>query len=110
MRVCGSFCNCHCTNDWFVTIAKSRTALHYPDFNEPFFAGFNPGPIIFPMRTLTSQSLEPGVYRTEPYACIVVVPEPQQDDCCIIGRTDKNSKMPMREPDLRFIPMSRKKK
>jgi hypothetical protein len=72
------------------------------------FSGSNPAPIILSKQTSNSQSLEPGVYRTEPYACLVAVPWPQHDDVCAIGGTDSFSKMPISEPDLRFIPILQK--
>ena len=55
-------------------------------------------------RTLPKLAL-PGVYRTEPYACIVLVPERQADDCSVVKPTDRGSAMPVIKPDLRFIPM-----
>ena len=45
-----------------------------------------------------------GVYRTEPYSCIVVVPGPHPDDRCIVNPGGGDYSMPIIEPDLRFIP------
>ena len=51
------------------------------------------------------QPLAPGVYKTEPYTCIVVVPRAHADDRMVIGMLDKTeSKMPMIEPKLKFVP------
>jgi len=48
----------------------------------------------------------PGVYRTFPYSCIVVVPGPQLDDKCIVNPGGGNDPMPVIKPDLQFIPWS----
>jgi hypothetical protein len=45
-----------------------------------------------------------GVYRTEPYSCIVVVPGPHPDDRCIVNPGSGHYSMPIIKPDLRFIP------
>jgi hypothetical protein len=47
----------------------------------------------------------PGIYKTEPYACIVLVPESQADDRSVVKPTDRGSAMPVIKPELRFIPM-----
>lgn len=50
--------------------------------------------------------ISPGVYQTVPYSCLVLVPEPQLDDKCIVGgrggETDPH--MPMVRPDMQLIP------
>lgn len=46
----------------------------------------------------------PGVYKTAPYNCIVVVPGPQLDDKCVVNPGGGNSRMPIIRPDLQFIP------
>jgi hypothetical protein len=48
--------------------------------------------------------IPPGVYRTAPYSCIVVVPGPQLDDKCIVNPGGGNDPMPIIKPDLQFIP------
>ncbi len=53
--------------------------------------------------------LKPGVYEASPYTCIVIVPGPQPDDKCIIGRggaggTTVDPRMPILKPELRLIP------
>src|SRR6266704_960718 len=51
------------------------------------------------------ERLVPGVYKAEPYTCIVVVPRAHADDRMVIGMLDKTeSKMPMIEPKLKFVP------
>ena len=47
-----------------------------------------------------------GVYKTVPYSCIVVVPDPHPDDRCVINPGDVASAMPIIRPDLRFIPLN----
>jgi len=46
----------------------------------------------------------PGVYKTLPYSCIVVVPGPHPDDRCIVNPGGANDPMPIIKPDLQFIP------
>jgi hypothetical protein len=58
-------------------------------------------PIVVPS---TPPGLPPGVYRTVPYGCIVVVPGPLVDDKCIVNSGGGNSSMPIIKPDLQFIP------
>ncbi len=51
--------------------------------------------------------LQPGIYETAPYTCIVVVPGPHPDDKACIGGGSADAGGPtMRviRPDLRFIP------
>ncbi len=55
-------------------------------------------------KPLTSKLPAPGVYKTEPYACIVLVPGAHPDDKMAVGVTDRASPMPMIQPELRFIP------
>ena len=47
--------------------------------------------------------LAPRVYKTEPYACIVVVPGPLDEGMSISPSAD-NFSMPMSKPALRFVP------
>ena len=58
-------------------------------------------PIVVPS---APPALPPGVYRTAPYSCIVVVPGPQLDNKCIINPGGGNSPMPIIKPELHFIP------
>lgn len=51
----------------------------------------------------------PGVCETAPYSCIVVVPGPHPDDCCILN-PGGGSPMPIIRPDLQFIPRGQAKK
>ena len=49
--------------------------------------------------------LKPGLYTTEPYKSIVIVPDKHPDDRAIISGVGGNEvKMPMIQPELRFIP------
>jgi hypothetical protein len=47
----------------------------------------------------------PGVYKTEPYACIVIVPGEHPDDKCVIHPPEPVPNMPVVKPELRFIPV-----
>lgn len=69
------------------------------------------------LRTNTARRSEslpkPGLYKTAPYACIVLVPGPHADDQMVLGPKasdpSKPSEMPTIKPDLEFIPWSPKK-
>lgn len=51
--------------------------------------------------------LKPGVYKTSPYTCLVLVPGPQHDDACILGPgTIGMEKMPVIQGGVNFIPYS----
>src|SRR5215471_6599865 len=47
----------------------------------------------------------PGVYKTEPYACIVIVPGGHPDDQSVIHPPDPAPNMPVLKPELRFVPL-----
>jgi len=51
---------------------------------------------------------KPGVYKTMPYTCIVVVPPACPDDRSAVKPADPGPSIPMLQPDLRFIPRSPK--
>ncbi len=53
-------------------------------------------------------SPRPGVYRTAPYTCIVIVPGAHPDDKSIITPSAPVAKMPMIKPELKFIPIPAK--
>jgi hypothetical protein len=72
-----------------------------------------PGPFRFNLppetvKAATSNSLTPGVYMTEPYACIVVVPGHHLDDAIAVNPTQKTAPMPVIKPELHFIPLKPK--
>ena len=49
-----------------------------------------------------------GVYKTAPFACIVVVPGKHADDRSVLKPTEVDSAMPVIKPELRFIPVRSK--
>jgi hypothetical protein len=51
---------------------------------------------------------EPGVYRTEPFACIVIVPTKHIDDTIAVRHPEAGSAMPIIKPELHFIPIDSK--
>lgn len=57
---------------------------------------------------LPPRSLAPGIYKTEPFTCIVVVPGSNSDDQMVIGPANPDQNMPIIPPHLRFVPLSRK--
>ena len=57
-------------------------------------------------KTPFASPVAPGVYRTFPYTCIVVVPGPHPDDACIVKPGNVDPSMPIVKPDLQFIPWS----
>jgi hypothetical protein len=52
--------------------------------------------------------LPPGVYKTVPYSCIVIVPGSEVDPGGVIKRAMPNPTMPILKPDLQFVPRSRR--
>jgi hypothetical protein len=51
---------------------------------------------------------EPGVYKTTPFTCIVIVPGKNSDDRCMLRPAEADSAMPVIKPDLRFAPLNSK--
>ena len=49
-----------------------------------------------------------GVYRTEPYSSIVIVPPAHPDDRCLVGRDVTQQRMPTANPELQLIPWKQK--
>jgi len=56
-------------------------------------------------RPSAPSAIPPGVYRTFPYSCIVVVPGPHPDDLYIVNPGGGNDPMPIIKPELQFIPL-----
>jgi hypothetical protein len=50
----------------------------------------------------------PGVYRTEPFAGIVIVPSADIDSAIALAAPEGAAAMPMLNPELRFIPLDAK--
>jgi hypothetical protein len=55
------------------------------------------------------QPLKPGLYKTEPFSCLVLVPSAQADGRAIVKPKEPSPPMPVVKPDLRFIPWVAKK-
>ncbi len=49
----------------------------------------------------------PGLYKTTPFACIVIVPEAHLDDGMAKETPDSPSDMPVLRPDLGFVPIAK---
>lgn len=47
----------------------------------------------------------PGVYKTEPFACIVIVPDGHLDEHMLTRPAGPVPNMPMLKPELRFVPV-----
>lgn len=50
----------------------------------------------------------PGVYKTEPYTCILVVPGGHPDDHSVIHAPEPSPNIPVLKPELRFVPLQPK--
>lgn len=83
----------------------------------------NPAPIGTPGRTNTlkaplvllakpgpGQPLAPGLYKTMPYSCLVLVPGGHTDDLALITPPSPAPPMPSIQPELQFIPWGPKAK
>ena len=77
-----------------------------PPGHKPEFKIQSLPPSARPISPSAPAALPPGVYRTVPYSCIVVVPGPHPDDRCIVRPGGGDSSMPVVKPELRFIPWS----
>jgi hypothetical protein len=59
---------------------------------------------------LNDQALAPGLYKTEPYTCLVLVPGKHPDDIALKGGTLSTNlapiipRMPSKVPEQRFTP------
>lgn len=58
---------------------------------------------------LVKQSLPPGLYKTAPYSCLVLVPGSHLDEAAVRRPPGDGSRMPIVKPDLQFIPWPRAK-
>ena len=57
------------------------------------------------LKSVSPAILEPGVYKTEPFAGIVIVPSRNKDASFAFPPPEGASAMPMLKPELRFIPL-----
>ena len=57
---------------------------------------------------INSVPLDPGVYTTQPFACIVAVPPEHLDGSIAVSPTEGASNMPTLNPELHFIPLDPK--
>jgi hypothetical protein len=51
---------------------------------------------------------KPGLYKTTPYSCIVIVPGKNPDDSMAVLPAECSSAMPVIKPELHFIPLRQK--
>jgi hypothetical protein len=65
---------------------------------------FRPTNAPLPGSELSISRPAPGIYEAAPYKCIVVVPDAQLDDQCIVGPRANPPRMPTIKPDLELIP------
>ena len=63
-------------------------------------------PALFTIVTNASPFPKPGLYKTEPYAGIVIVPEAYLDDRALINPAQGELNMPVVQPELRFQPLN----
>jgi hypothetical protein len=54
----------------------------------------------------TAQPLKPGIYQTYPYAIVLIVPEPVNDNCKIEAQPNIDSKMRIFQPKIEVVPKS----
>ena len=66
-----------------------------------------PAPLNLEQARVSSQLPRPGVYKTEPYAIILVVPERGMDDRILSGASDVHSQMPVINPGLKAVPRTK---
>jgi hypothetical protein len=59
-----------------------------------------------PGEPIDADALKPGMYKTTPFACIVIVPESHLDGGFVVRIPGCDPNMPVLKPDLHFIPIS----
>lgn len=94
-----------------VNSGQTNLLLVYPQFHNTVLRTNLNG--IFPLREFSTnqfpaQFLKPGLYKTEPYTCIVIVPDKQADDRAVHKPTVAPFEMPVTKPELRFVPIPTK--
>lgn len=50
---------------------------------------------------------KPGIYKTEPYTCLLKVPEFQHDDTSVHSSAKPVPEMPTHHPELKLIPQAK---
>jgi hypothetical protein len=65
----------------------------------PFLSDTNRGPGASPEKRLS-----PGVYLSEPYACIVIVPDLHADASMVIKPQSGNDRLHVIQPKVEFVP------
>jgi hypothetical protein len=63
-------------------------------------------PVLFFVVPNVAPFPKPGVYKTEPCAGIVIVPEKHPDDRAIVNLAQGDFKIPVIQPELRFLPLN----
>jgi hypothetical protein len=72
-----------------------------------FVSAVTPKPLKPGTTKATEQfSLKPGIYKTEPFACIVLVPAAGLDEGMAVNPPGGEISMPTVKPELRFVPIS----
>jgi hypothetical protein len=91
-----------------VVSGQTNLLLVYPQFPNILLAtNLNKA---FPRQKLSTnqispQLLTPGLYKTEPYTCIVIVPNKTADDRAVVKSPESGHEMPVVKPELRFVPI-----
>jgi hypothetical protein len=86
-----------------ISLSVVSDPVGYPPFEFNGFESPQPLPMIKREGPPKTTILEPGVYETLPYRMIVVVPE-SCDEQFVVHRSSPDSRMPVINPDLEFIP------
>jgi len=60
------------------------------------------------VKSFSRELPKPGVYRTTPFACIVIVPPSDFDGQIAVSPPESACPMPLLKPDLHFIPLNSK--
>ena len=85
-----------------------------PGIHKPRLASHSPQVELVPLLSLTNSirlaAPAPGVYRTTPYSCLLVVPGRDGDEQFVWKPAIPSPTMPTTRPDLQFIPRTLGKK
>jgi hypothetical protein len=66
-------------------------------------------PVVLSLGAAWEQPLKPGLYKTEPFAGLVLVPNVQGDARAVVKPKEPSPPMPVVKPDLRIFPWVAKK-
>jgi len=92
------------------TVATNTLPWNQSVFPTNLFVATNGLPLLFfgtnrLVSLPTVGSPAPGLWKTEPFACIVLVPGPHPDESMVVHLGKAETKMPIIKPPVKFVPL-----